>query len=307
MDIAINSLASVFAIIALGYGLKRLRIINDAAFAGFERITYLVFFPAVIVQTLAMAKLSHTPLLGVALSLIGAILVVATLLALSRPLLLRIGVDGPAYTSVFQGATRWNTFIAISLTGSLFGAQGLALMAVAVAAMVPLLNVMCVIVLTRHAGGEAVSIPRLIRTVLVNPFVWSCILGLALHPVADRLPAFLTLSLDILGRAALAGGLIVVGAGLEISRLRKPGLATLLSVTLKLFVMPGLAFLFAYNLGLRGVALQTVMIAASVPTATAAYILARQMGGDSRLMAEITTTQTLLAMATIPLILLVAA
>jgi predicted permease len=307
MDIAITSLASVFAIIALGYALKRLRIINDAAFAGFERITYLVFFPAVIVQTLAMAKLSDTPLAGVALSLIGAILVIACVLTLLRPLLHRYGVDGPAYTSVFQGATRWNTFIAISLTGSLFGAQGLALMAVAVAAMVPLLNVICVIVLARHAGGGEVSAARLVRTVLANPFVWSCILGLALHPVAGRLPEFLTLSLDILGRAALAGGLIVVGAGLEISRLRKPGLATMLSVTLKLFAMPALAYVFAHNLGLSGIAIQTVLIAASVPTATASYILARQMGGDSRLMAEITTTQTFLAMATIPLVLLVAA
>jgi predicted permease len=304
MDVAVTSLASVFSIILLGYALKRYRIISDAAFAGFERITYLVFFPAVIVQTLAMAKLSDTPLVSVALSLIGAILIMAGALTLVRPLLARLGIDGPAYTSVFQGATRWNTFIAISLAGSLFGAPGLALMAVAVAAMVPLLNVMCVVVLTRHGGGGPVSISRLIRTVLANPFVWSCILGLALHPVAARLPEFLTLSLDILGRAALAGGLIVVGAGLEISRLRRPGLATLLSVGLKLFAMPALAYTLAYNLGLRDVALQTVMIAASVPTATAAYILARQMGGDSGLMAEITTSQTLLAMLTMPLILL---
>jgi predicted permease len=122
--------------------------------------------------------------------------------------------------------------------------------------------------------------------------------------VAGRIPEFLTLSLDILGRAALAGGLIVVGAGLELSRLRKPGLATLLSVLLKLFALPAVAFAFAYNLGLKGIPLQTVMIAASVPTATAAYILSRQMGGDSRLMAEITTSQTLLAMVTMPVILL---
>jgi predicted permease len=40
-----------------------------------------------------------------------------------------------------------------------------------------------------------------------------------------------------------------------------------------------------------------------VPTAAASYILARQMGGDAPLMAEIATLQTVLAMLTMPLIL----
>ncbi|MGL4729710.1 MAG: AEC family transporter [Bosea sp. (in: a-proteobacteria)] len=304
MNMAITSLAGVFLIIAMGYALKRLSIINEAAFAGFERITYLVFFPAVIIQTLAMANLAGTPLFGVAAALVGAILIVAGSLTLLRPFLHKIGIDGPAYTSIFQGATRWNTFVAISLAGSLFGSQGLALMAVAVAAMVPLLNVMCVSVLVRHASGARIPVLALIKTILANPFVWSCIVGLMLHPFVQHIPDFMKLSLDIVARAALAAGLVVVGAGLELSRLRKPGLATMLAVVLKLIAMPLLAFMLARMLGVQGVALQTVMIAAAVPTATAAYILARQMGGDAKLMAEITTIQTLLSMLTLPAFLL---
>jgi malonate transporter and related proteins len=43
------------------------------------------------------------------------------------------------------------------------------------------------------------------------------------------------------------------------------------------------------------------IIAASVPSASAAYVLARQMGGNASLMAEILTLQTLLALASMPL------
>ena len=46
---------------------------------------------------------------------------------------------------------------------------------------------------------------------------------------------------------------------------------------------------------------RSTIIAASVPTASASYILARQLGGNAPLMAEILTLQTLLAMATMPL------
>jgi len=44
---------------------------------------------------------------------------------------------------------------------------------------------------------------------------------------------------------------------------------------------------------------------AALPTATSSYILARQLGGDAPLMAAIVSGQTLLAVATIPLILAV--
>ena len=45
------------------------------------------------------------------------------------------------------------------------------------------------------------------------------------------------------------------------------------------------------------------MICGSVPGASSSYILARQLGGDAPLMANITTAQTLAAMLTMPLIL----
>ena len=45
------------------------------------------------------------------------------------------------------------------------------------------------------------------------------------------------------------------------------------------------------------------MLLATLPTATSAYILARQLGGDAPLMAGIISGQTLLAMVSIPLLL----
>ena len=44
------------------------------------------------------------------------------------------------------------------------------------------------------------------------------------------------------------------------------------------------------------------IVAASVPSASAAYVLARQMGGNAPLMAEILTLQTLLALVSMPIL-----
>ena len=48
-----------------------------------------------------------------------------------------------------------------------------------------------------------------------------------------------------------------------------------------------------------------VVLFAALPTATSAYILARQMGGDSTLMAQVVAATTLVSAATIPVILLI--
>jgi len=59
----------------------------------------------------------------------------------------------------------------------------------------------------------------------------------------------------------------------------------------------------AWLLGLDGLLVQVVVMLATLPTATSAYILARQLGGDAPLMAGIISGQTLLAMVTMPVML----
>ena len=72
-------------------------------------------------------------------------------------------------------------------------------------------------------------------------------------------------------------------------------------VALRLAVMPAVSFGLAFALGLNGMALDIAMICVAAPVATSAYILARQLGGDARLMANIITLTTLLSLVTIPL------
>ncbi|WP_103875090.1 AEC family transporter [Bosea lathyri] len=296
----LDSLIAVFLVIATGWALKTSGIVSAAHWGGVERLTYQVLFPAVVIHTLATADLSRLPVVAMGLSLVFSILSVAALLLLCRPLMARIGIDGPAFTSIFQGSVRWNTFVALALAAGLSGRTGATLMAIAVAAMIPLLNVLCVLVLARYANGRPMGAAATARSIALNPFIWSSVLGLALNQMQWMLPTALTTYVDVLGRAALGVGLLVVGAGLDLRRLARPRLAHGIAIGLKLVVMPLVAWFFARQLGVSGPALTMTIVASAVPTATAAYFLARDLGGDAPLMAEITTMQTLLALATLP-------
>jgi malonate transporter and related proteins len=77
--------------------------------------------------------------------------------------------------------------------------------------MVPLLNVLALGVLVRYAGGPKLDFIQMLRALFVNPFIWSPAIGLTLNGTAVDLPQALLSYIDILGRASLAAGLLVVG------------------------------------------------------------------------------------------------
>jgi predicted permease len=302
MSAVLASLVPTFLIIATGWLCRATDFVSEQQWAGLERATYVIFFPALIIDTLARADLASVPVLGVGGALVSSILVMAGLMLALRPLLARYaGIDGPSFTSIFQGATRWNTFVGLAVAGSLFGQRGIALIAVAIAAMVPLLNLLAFYVFIRFAGRPKQSPRDILRSFVTNPFIWSCAVGLTLNLIVPPLPKPIAAYIDLMGRAALAAGLLIVGAGLDIRRLSKPGLPHFLTAGLKLVLMPVMAVLFARYADVAGNDLIVTTIAASVPSAAAAYVLARQMGGNASLMAEILTLQTLLALGTMPL------
>ncbi len=298
----IEALAPVLIVIATGNIVARLGLITGEQWVGIERIAYFVLYPAIIIHTVARTDFMALPALTMSLVLVGSILTVVALALMLRPLLARwFAMSGPRFTSVFQGAIRWNTFVALALGDELIGAEGLALLAVAIVAMIPILNVICVLVLTRYASGTAPGWRKIAIDLMRNPFIWSTALGLALNVTGVPLPGFLMSTLQMLGSAALPIGIACVGAGLSLRALRRPGPAMTTSTLLKLGVMPLVGFGLAHLAGLTGPALIAIMIAMSVPTASGSYLLARQMGGDAKLMAEILTFETVLAALTMPL------
>jgi malonate transporter and related proteins len=304
MSAVLTALLPVFLLIGLGAFLKRTLLPDGRSWEAFESLTYFVLFPALLIVTTATADLREIPATGVGGALATAIILVSLALLTARPLLARtLGLSGPAFTSVFQGSVRWNTYVALAIAGSLFGVTGLALASVAIVAMVPLLNFLCVLVLARYAADKEPDLRTIVGQILRNPLIWSVLGGVAINLVGAPLPKVAVAFGEILGRGALALGLLAVGAGLDLDTIWRPHAAVILTVVLKLVVMPALAVGLALWIGLSGAPLMVVAIASSVPSAPGSYILARQMGGDAPLLARLLTLQTLVAFVTIPAVL----
>jgi predicted permease len=72
---------------------------------------------------------------------------------------------------------------------------------------------------------------------------------------------------------------------------------------LKLAVVPLLIFACLKALGVVGTPAAVALLCGAVPTGSGAYVLAKQMGGDAPLIANILTAQVIFAAVTIPLVL----
>src|SRR5215831_17233417 len=121
MGIVIAALLPVFLLIVLGVVLKRTLMRLDTQWHGLERLTYYVLFPMLLIQTLVKADLTGVPVAGVGGALMLAALSVSLLCLALWPAFKRMNIDGAAFTSIFQGATRWQTFVALSVARILSG------------------------------------------------------------------------------------------------------------------------------------------------------------------------------------------
>jgi malonate transporter len=293
------ALLPVVVLIALGLLLRRRRFVEDGFWPQAERLGYFVLLPCLFFRGLATARIEALPVGELALTLILSTVIVAALVVALRPLM---NVDGPAFTSVFQGSVRFNNYVGVTLAGSLFGAQGIALAAICNAAIVPTVNVLCVLVFARH-GSAKLTGRGILKQVATNPLVTSSLAGLAFQMLGLGLPPGLEPAMKALGAASLPLGLLCIGAALEFGAVRQWLGPVASSSLMKFLAMPVATVLVAMLTGLKGPALTTALLFQVLPTASSAYIMARQLGGDAPLMAGITATQTVLALVAIPLVL----
>src|SRR4029078_6306998 len=101
-------------------------------------------------------------------ALLLSVLAMSLLCLALRPALARLDIDGPAFTSIFQGATRWQTYVALSVSAHMFGDAGLALASGGMVAIIPLVNVFSVAVLAHYAAPEKQSARAIAMTVIRN-------------------------------------------------------------------------------------------------------------------------------------------
>ncbi|EDP64652.1 Auxin Efflux Carrier [alpha proteobacterium BAL199] len=298
------SIAPIFLLIMLGHGLRRGGIPSIEFWNLNDKLVYWVLFPSLLFFKTSTIALSGELVGDYAVVILGGF---AGAVGFSLLSTLVFKLPGPTATSVLQGAARHNTFIALAAAERLFGAEGLAMAALATALLIPVTNIVVVSLMVTMTRGPAADgsrqsglVKAIARDLARNPLLVSVFAGVVVNlsgigtiPVLHDVTA-------ILGQAALPVVLLCVGANIRVREMTASVGPAVLSIIGKMVVFPAVLVGLALWMELPPTAAIVAGLFGAVPTAASGYTLARQMGGDAPLMATIITVQTALAFLSLP-------
>jgi len=295
----------VFLLIILGNFLRRIKVPDVSFWEINDKLCYWVLIPALLFHYISQINLSSEMLYSYSVIIyVGFFIAILTVLILGKLL----GYPPERWTSILQGAVRQNAFIALAITGSLFGDEGLKIASIFMLIYVPSINIIIVTTMVMNFGQSKKNASKNeFITVFIelskNPFILAMIAGLIFSIAqSEKLKVIIDTS-GLLGSAALPIMLLTIGAKIKVRDLALTITPIIISNFLKLLALPLIAFFVANYLGLSEIEVIVAVIFAAVPTAVSSHTLARQFGADDQLMTSIITTQVILSFITIPILL----
>lgn len=288
---AVDVTGPILLILALGVWLGRSGFLTPEFIAVGNRLVFTLTLPCLLFLGTAarpLEEILHLPLVGFG--------TVCTLLTVAVLWLLAPRLVAPDKRGVFvQGAFRGNmAIVGLALCVNAYGPAVLGAAGVYAAILILPYNLLSVLILSTTRAG---MLPALLR----NPLILGVLGGLAWSALGLPLPALLERSGEYFAQMTLPLALLCTGASLDWRSFKANHRDVVWAAMLKLVVIPAAATLAAAAWGFRGQSLGILYLMMAAPTATASYIMARQMTAHGAMAAEIVVLTTALSPVTVTL------
>jgi len=280
MDNLINSFSTVYPILVMmlvGILVRRAGIVTDTGIKEMNGLIYKLFFPVMMYANVMDSDFS----VSFDVRLIGFTLMLITVLFIVLMLIVPKFVPENQHRGVMiQGIFRSNFLVfGMSILTSLYGNSRLGAATMLAAVTIPYMNALSVVALETYRGEKIGALAMILRVVR-NPMVVSTLVALCMKVMGI---APFAGAVDTISRVSTPFAIIVIGASLKISNLKKYRIMLTWGVLSKLLIVPLAVLPICIALGFREEQLVAQMCIFAGPCATASYAMAQQLGGDGNL------------------------
>ena len=287
-----------FLLILFGTSLRRFKPFSASFWSGLEALVFYVLFPPLLFNSVYKSKFNLE-----ASAWFVCVAVSCMLGAVFLSWLVNQFYKESAWTkwSVFHCGFRFNTYIGFAICQPLLGNEGFALLSLLIAIWVPISNTIAVMTLSFATNSEPTfnAFNRL-KAVAKNPLIIATVTGLLFNLLCIPLPQVINIFIGYLGSAALALGLLCIGAGLTFEDVKKYRNLIGWCTLERLVLVPCLAISLAFFLLPNPIEACVLILFAALPTAQSCYVMTSKMKGNGAAVADLTSSQTLLSMLTLP-------
>ena len=291
MEHIFSSLIPIFALIIFGYLFKKISFPSHDFWPMADKLTYYILMPSLLILTLSQAKFENNSFELILSSTLAIFLTLLTLVIFNK----FNQTNSSSFTSVVQGGIRFNTYVFLALSGSIFGSEGLVIAAIIISFAIPILNIFCISIFAIYSDNQKINILFILKSIFKNPLIIASIIGVLINILGFQMPLSLENFLKILSAAALPLGLLSIGYALVLKDIKSAKKDMLVSIIAKFIVLPAFIFFISKYLELDALAISVLVLFAIMPTAPSSFILARELKGDLPLITSIITVQTILA------------
>ena len=296
---SLNATLPVFAVMVLGWLLKKAGFLSEEFISVANRLTFKVALPCMLF--LDIAEMDPSQLLDGTFVVYGFTVTLISILGIWA--LAKFFLKDKTQVGAFvQGAYRSSAAVlGVALITNVYGNAGYA--PLMILASVPLYNVFAVIILVLEAGGggklDGKRLKNAALNVCKNPIILSILAGMPFVLFQWHIPAMAEKTVSMLSNLATPLSLLAIGAGFEWGDALKKARPTIVAACTKLVFLPALFLPVAVVLGFRDAQLMAILIMLGSPSTPSGYIMARQMGNDHVLANGIIVLTTLFAAVSI--------
>ena len=299
------AIAPIFILMLIGNLLRRQQILDEAFWSLNDKLVYWVLMPSLLFNEISQIHFSATLFGSYAFVILGGFFSVI----LFSILVTRVfGYSGAISSSVIQGAARHNAFIALAISGSIFGAKGLEIGTSLMAILIPVVNVvivtfMVIVIQKTKPIKLRPNLASVVNELVKNPLIISIAIGFMFSLTDITEVPILHETTRLLGLGAIPVLLLGLGANIRIRNLAIKSSPLIVSCVFKLVIFPIIVYIISWYFDFTETEKIVLVIFACVPTAVSSYTLAKQLGGETQLITSIITIPTALSFVTIPIIL----
>ncbi|WP_017443102.1 AEC family transporter [Rickettsia gravesii] len=295
----------IFLITLLGSIIKNKWLTSEEFWRGIEKLSYFVLFPAMLFNYVSTADLSVASIIKLVVALIISTILVSIGLIIYQK---KYNIDKVQFTSIFQGSIRYNSYIFFGVSSPLLGSSGLSIVAVISSYMIIFTNILSVMIFAYYIPNKSVtntirtSFVLMMKLIVRNPLIIASLVGFVFNYSNLELHLGLKKTLDSLSNAALAIGMLNVGAGLNFTIRQELLHNVMFTSFVKLVAFPLVSVVVLWLMSIDGLDRSVGILYSCLPCASTAYVLSRQLDGDPDSMASIITFTTFFSVVTISII-----
>ncbi len=299
---SVNAIFPIILLVGIGAFLKKWGIVGSSFTETADWLVFKVGLPCMLFLEVASCSVQEDMDWGMVLFLVVSVTLCFTLVTLFSLVFIR---DHSKRGSFIQGASRSNfAILGVPLAVNMFGDVGAQTIAIAMPFVILMFNSYSVVILSLFSGDDSHRLNRkaiwgIFKNVVTNPLILAVVLAVpfVLFPVS--IPLAMQKTVGYLADLATPLALISLGSNFKLESLRGRVGCAVLAALMKTAVVPLAAITAAVLVGLRGPALGVVLICFGSPTAVSSYIMAKKMGNDHELAAQILLLSTLICSLTI--------